>query len=124
MAASDETLRADDLAALKEDVGDAYAGRTVLVTGADGFMGSHVTEALVRLGARVHVFVRATSSGALHNIGHLRQDVSVHWGDLTDRLAVDRAVKALAASRPIRPSSSTSAPRPMSGSPGCAPTRR
>ena len=96
MAGSDETLRADDLAALKEDVGDAYAGRTVLVTGADGFMGSHVTEALVRLGARVHVFVRATSSGALHNIGHLRQDVSVHWGDLTDRLAVDSAVKALA----------------------------
>ena len=98
MAGSDETLRADDLAALKEDVGDAYAGRTVLVTGADGFMGSHVTEALVRLGARVHVFVRATSSGALHNIGHLRQDVSVHWGDLTDRRAVDRAVEALVAS--------------------------
>ena len=96
MAASDETLRADDLAALKDDVGEAYAGRTVLVTGADGFMGSHVTEALVRLGAHVHVFVRATSSGALHNIGHLRQDVSVHWGDLTDRLAVDSAVKALA----------------------------
>ena len=41
-----------------------FGGRTVLVTGADGFMGSHLTEALVHLGANVHAFVRATSSGA------------------------------------------------------------
>jgi NAD(P)-dependent dehydrogenase (short-subunit alcohol dehydrogenase family) len=38
-------------------------GRTVLVTGADGFMGSHLTDALVELGANVQAFVRATSSG-------------------------------------------------------------
>ena len=50
----------------------SIGGRTVLVTGADGFMGSHLTEALVELGANVHAFVRATSSGALNNIGHLR----------------------------------------------------
>ena len=41
----------------------------MLVTGADGFMGSHLTDALVELGANVHAFVRATSSGALNNIG-------------------------------------------------------
>ena len=35
-------------------------------------MGSHLTEALVELGADVIAFVRATSSGALNNIGHLR----------------------------------------------------
>ena len=50
------------------------AAAPCLVTGADGFMGSHLTEALVALGANVIAFVRATSSGALNNIGHLRGD--------------------------------------------------
>ncbi len=58
---------------LRSEFGDVYEGRTVLVTGADGFMGSHLTDALVELGANVHAFVRATSSGALNNIGHLRE---------------------------------------------------
>ncbi|MGZ4359459.1 MAG: NAD-dependent epimerase/dehydratase family protein, partial [Gaiellaceae bacterium] len=66
---SDTTWTEDDLVALKRELGDVYQGRTVLVTGADGFMGSHLTEALVSLGASVHAFVRATSSGALNNIG-------------------------------------------------------
>ena len=33
------------------------AGATVLVTGADGFIGSHLTEALVRAGYDVRAFV-------------------------------------------------------------------
>ena len=53
------------------EFGDVYEDRTVLVTGADGFMGSHLTDALVEIGANVHAFVRATSSGALNNIGSL-----------------------------------------------------
>lgn len=60
------------LAELESEFGKIYCGRTVLVTGADGFMGSHLTEALVTLGMPVHAFVRATSSGALNNIGHLK----------------------------------------------------
>ena len=60
------------LADLTNEFGEIYSGRTVLVTGADGFMGSHLTDALCHLGADVHAFVRATSSGALNNIGHLR----------------------------------------------------
>ncbi len=36
---------------LRSDFADVYAGRTVLVTGADGFMGSHLTDALVELDA-------------------------------------------------------------------------
>ena len=48
-------------------------------------MGSHLTDALVELGANVHAFVRATSSGALNNIGHLRDRLKVHFADLTDR---------------------------------------
>jgi dTDP-glucose 4,6-dehydratase len=81
--------------ALREEFGDFFAGRTALVTGADGFMGSHITEALVELGAQVHAFVRATSSGALNNIGHLRHAITVHWGDLTDKHSVDRTIRTL-----------------------------
>ena len=72
------------------------------MTGADGFMGSHLTEALVALGANVHAFVRATSSGALNNISSLRHHLQVHFADLTDRTSVDRLVKDLLAS-PDRP---------------------
>jgi len=84
-----------DAARMAEDFGDVFSGRTVLVTGADGFLGSHLTEALVFLGANVQAFVRATSSGALNNISHLRDKLTVHSGDLTDRHSVDRVVRAL-----------------------------
>ncbi len=80
---------------LRRDLGDAYAGRTAVVTGADGFMGSHLTEALVALDADVTAFVRATSSGALNNIGHLRDELRVVFADLTDRTSVDYLVKDL-----------------------------
>jgi len=80
---------------LRRELGDVYDGRTVLVTGADGFMGSHLTDALVELGATVHAFVRATSSGALNNIGHLRDRLKVHFADLTDRTSIDYLVREL-----------------------------
>ena len=84
-----------DLSELRSELGDVYAGRTVLVTGADGFMGSHLTDALVALGANVHAFVRATSSGALNNIGHLRNHLEVHFADLTDKTSVDYLMRDL-----------------------------
>ena len=92
---SDTIWTESDLADLRADFADAYGGRTVLVTGADGFMGSHLTEALVSLGANVHAFVRATSSGALNNIGHLRRELKVHFADLTDRTSIDYLVREL-----------------------------
>ncbi|MGZ4461786.1 MAG: GDP-mannose 4,6-dehydratase, partial [Gaiellaceae bacterium] len=100
---SDTTWTEDDLVALKRELGDVYQGRTVLVTGADGFMGSHLTEALVSLGASVHAFVRATSSGALNNIGHVRERLRVHFADLTDRTSVDYLIRDLlnASDRPF-----------------------
>ena len=86
---------------LKQELGDAYAGRTVLVTGADGFMGSHLTDALCHLGADVHAFVRATSSGALNNIGHLRSKLTVHFADLTDKTSVDYLIRDLDGTMPF-----------------------
>src|SRR5689334_22940498 len=98
----DSAWTGEALADLNKEFGDVYGGRTVLVTGADGFIGSHLTEALVQLGADVHAFVRATSSGALNNIWHLRDRLRVHFADLTDRTSVDFLVKELckAADRP------------------------
>jgi nucleoside-diphosphate-sugar epimerase len=53
-----------------------WQGKRVLVTGADGFMGSHLVEALVRLKARVVAFTRGRSTHGtaqmdLRHIGYL-----------------------------------------------------
>jgi len=91
----DSTWTEEALAQLRDEFAGAYDGRTVLITGADGFMGSHLTEALVALGANVHAFVRATSSGALNNIGFLRTQLKVHFADLTDKTSIDYVVREL-----------------------------
>jgi dTDP-glucose 4,6-dehydratase len=91
----DSTWTDEAVADLRREFGEPFSGRTCLVTGADGFMGSHLTEALVELDANVHAFVRATSSGALNNIGHLRQRLRVHFADLTDKTSVDYLVREL-----------------------------
>jgi dTDP-glucose 4,6-dehydratase len=92
---SDSPWTDESLDALRQEIGDVFRGRTCLVTGADGFMGSHLTEALVELEADVHAFVRATSSGALNNISYLRDRIRVHFADLTDKTSVDYLVKEL-----------------------------
>ena len=97
------TWSENELAGLREEFGDAYRDRTCLVTGADGFMGSHLTEALVTLGANVIAFVRATSSGALNNIGHLRDDLTVVFADLTDKTSIDYLVRGHLVTAPDKP---------------------
>jgi dTDP-glucose 4,6-dehydratase len=97
------TWSENEVAALREEFGDAYRDRTCLVTGADGFMGSHLTEALVTLGANVVAFVRATSSGALNNIGHLRKDLTVVFADLTDKTSIDYLVRDHLVTAPDKP---------------------
>jgi dTDP-glucose 4,6-dehydratase len=92
---SDAALKEDALAELQREFGGVYADRTVLITGADGFMGSHLSEALVELGAHVHAFVRATSSGALNNISHLKGRLDVHFADLTDKTSIDYLIRDL-----------------------------
>ena len=93
--ADNSAWSAEGVEQLHREFGAVYGGRTVLVTGADGFVGSHLTEALVELGAHVHAFARATSSGALNNIASLRQTLHVHFADLTDRTSVDYLMKDL-----------------------------
>jgi NAD dependent epimerase/dehydratase len=69
---------------------------TVLVTGAGGFIGSHLVELLARDGARVRALCRYNSRndrGALDWIDKdVEQDVEVLLGDLRDVESVGRAV--------------------------------
>lgn len=74
---------------------DGYSGRACLVTGADGFVGSHLCDALVDAGAEVHAFIRATSSGELRNIGHLAERIRVHRGNLNDPTSIRTTLRSL-----------------------------
>jgi len=74
---------------------ERLAGKKVLVTGADGFMGSHLTEKLVGLGARVSVYIRGnsingTSRYSLKNISHLKDKLeNILTGDIGSRDSIN-----------------------------------
>lgn len=76
---------------------DFWDGRQVLVSGAGGFIGSHLVEALLREGARVRAFVRYTSRNDLGLLKLLSAEdlagLEVIPGDLRDEHAVYQAVK-------------------------------
>jgi dTDP-glucose 4,6-dehydratase len=63
-----------------------WTGRRVLVTGAAGFIGSHLAEELVRRGAEVRGFVRYTSTGRWGWLddSELSGDMEVVAGDIRD----------------------------------------
>jgi NAD dependent epimerase/dehydratase len=69
----------------------------VLVTGADGFIGSHLTEALVRTGHRVRAFVMYNSFGSWGWLDRCAPDVKgqfeVFAGDVRDPHGVRAAMK-------------------------------
>lgn len=73
----------------------SLAGRKVLVTGAGGFIGSHVIERLVQLGAHARAFVRYTSHGGAGWLDRspVRGEIEVVRGDLADRDSVDAAAE-------------------------------
>jgi dTDP-glucose 4,6-dehydratase len=75
---------------------ERLAGRRVLVTGAGGFIGSHLTERLAIAGARVRAFVRYTSRGDRGWLDALAPDVEAELevvaGDLRDVESVADAV--------------------------------
>lgn len=72
-----------------------WQGKSVLVTGAGGFIGSHLTERLVELGARTRAFVHYNSSGAWGwlDTSPRKVDLEVVAGDITDRDSVRSAMQ-------------------------------
>lgn len=73
------------------------AGKRVLVTGADGFIGSHLTEALMETGAKLRVFCYYNSFNSLGWLDTVPADkmknVEVITGDIRDAGSVRKAVK-------------------------------
>jgi dTDP-glucose 4,6-dehydratase len=74
-----------------------WKDRQVLVTGAGGFIGSHLVEALLERGANVRAFVRYTSRKDPGLLRHLSAEdfskLEVIAGDLRDERAVRQAVR-------------------------------
>jgi dTDP-glucose 4,6-dehydratase len=72
----------------------SWRGKRVLVTGAAGFIGSHLTERLVNLGAEVTAFIRYNSSGSRGLLDTLplpaQQKLQYLYGDLCDPTALHR----------------------------------
>lgn len=71
--------------------------QTALVTGAGGFIGSHLAEHLARLGAKTRALVRYNSSNAAGWLDHspMRKDLDVRFGDIRDPDALRRAMSGV-----------------------------
>ncbi len=74
-----------------------WTGRRVLITGAGGFIGSHLTEALVHAGAEVTAFVHYRSSHAGGLLSMLAPDtrraIRMVAGELRDAAAIGGATR-------------------------------
>jgi NAD dependent epimerase/dehydratase len=74
-----------------------FEGKRVLITGAGGFIGSHLTEELVRAGAEVRAFVHYNSRNDWANLelldAEVRDALEVVSGEVQDPFSVASAVQ-------------------------------
>ena len=77
----------------------SWRDRRVLVTGADGFIGSHLTEALVRAGARVRAFAFYNSAGSHgwldESPKEIQSALEVRLGDIRDARFVEQSLEGV-----------------------------
>ena len=74
-----------------------WTGKKVLVTGAGGFIGSHLAERLVELGADVSALVRYTSSGTWGWLDQSprKNEINVILGDVRDQDGVLKMMEGM-----------------------------
>jgi NAD dependent epimerase/dehydratase len=74
----------------------AWDRKKVLITGAGGFIGSHLTERLFELGAKVRAFVRYTSRADEGFIKYfpedLRKNMEIVYGDIRELETIVKAI--------------------------------
>lgn len=75
----------------------ALKKKKILVTGADGFIGSHLTEKLVKMGHTVRAFVCYNSFNSWGWLDYtpteIRKDIEIFQGDIRDSYRVNQAMK-------------------------------
>ena len=69
-----------------------WKSRNVLVTGADGFIGSHIAMALVKKGAEVTTIVRDIKKKSNLDVLEIRNEINVINGDLVNFHDCERAI--------------------------------
>jgi len=78
-------------------MGDFWDGRRTLVTGADGFIGSHLVEALVAQGANVRALVFYNSWNSIGWMSDMpatvRENIEIVTGDIRDHGCVAEVVR-------------------------------
>lgn len=74
-----------------------WKSSSVLVTGAGGFIGSHLAEALVRTGAKTRALVRYNSQGTNGWLDHseLKSEIEIIRGDVRETDSVQSALKGI-----------------------------
>ena len=77
----------------------ALKGRSVLVTGADGFIGSHLVERLVSEGAHVRAFCLYNSQGSWGWLDgaprEVKESLDVRLGDIRDPRFVEESCQGI-----------------------------
>lgn len=71
---------------------DKLSGKRILVTGGAGFVGSHIAERLVQIGAEV-VILDNFSTGKMSNLDFIKEDVEIIMGQVEDYHDVEKVTR-------------------------------